>query len=391
MITALIVLTLLLAPEETGENTERFRRGILVRGTGNADPESGLSTAEADTLHAFPVASYTDEHFSVEAAGVTDFIADSTGETFRPVSAGCSFTWPGSPWISAGVFYGLNQPFISGIGTPLSDWGEVDASDSTGMALKAGGILGFDGFWNQYGESLSWYGVHSPWLGFGQISWEKIDMDSTGTDFIRGFADLRSVQPWFLFEKSDSISTGEVQLRGWQPDVSSLFRLEIVPGVVWCDDSTTVSLSGLVSGRTAAVTGSAGVSASAENIDSATLFGRFYMLSREGIEWEFFGNLAGMEEFSGEISGLYSAAPAGFGGALNLEGDSLSLTATGIYSPVGHVTSKLSVTSDLNASSPDPCCELSISGGFRRGFANVSAAWDGEAAILELGVSAWID
>ncbi len=382
MITALFMLTLFLAPEETGEISSNFNRGIFVRGSGTADPETGLSTASVDTLHVFPVASFTDEHFRVEAAGMMDFKADSSSETFHPVSAGCFFTWPGSPWISSGVFYGLNHLFISGMGTPMLDWETVDVSDSTGMALKAGGILGFDGFWNQYGESLSWYGVHSPWLGFGQISWEKIDMDSTGTDYIRGFADLRTVQPWFLFEKSDTISRGEIKLRGWQPEVSSLFRLEIVPGVIWCDDSTTVSLSGLVSGRTTAVTGSAGILSSTDSIDSATLFSRFYMLSQEGIAWEFDCSLQGMEDFSGEISGLYSSAQAGFGGELSLEGDSLSLTATGIYSPVSGVTSKLSVTSDLDTGSPDPGCELSVSGGGGRGFADISVAWDGANTIF---------
>ncbi len=365
--------------------------GVFFKGNAAADIREGLSTLRADSLAAYPSAFYSDDVFQLEATVEANYSVDSTEAGFRPVSAGGFFTWPGSPWVSAGVFKGLRTPFLYGITSPVSEWGALDVMEENGVTAEAGGILGFDGFWNQYGDSLSWYGISSPWLGFGMVSWNCFETDSSKMVSYSGFMDLRVIQPWVMVTDTDSVFSGEVEVRGWKPEVSSLFSVEVVPGFYWCEDSSSVSLGGLFHSSARAVSGDIHAVADTDDLESTSLSGNFYMLSEAGLEWTVQSSLVHLEDFSGSITCLYPASSAGCGGIAGIEDDSLYATAIALYSPVSGVSSRLAVTTDLDWESPDPSCEFGVFGGFSRGLAGFSVIWEEGTTVLNLGVSAWID
>lgn len=389
--TGLLAILLILNSGTADDAGESDIFGILFKGTATADIRQDLSTLRADTLAAFPNACYSDDLFHLEATAEVNYSVDSTESYFRPVSAGGFFTWPGSPWVSAGVFQGLRTPFRYGISSPLVEWGTPDVSEQNGVSAEAGGILGFDGFWNQYGDTLSWYGVSSPWLGFGILYWDCFEMDSSKVESFSGFMDLRVVEPWIMVTEEDSVWSGEAEIRGWEPEVSSLFSVEIVPGIHWSEDSPGISLAGLFQGGNKALSGDIQATAETDDFEAASLSGNFYMLSQAGLEWTVHSSLEHLQEFSGSVSGIYPASPAGCGGRLNVVEDSLSITAIALYSPLPGVSSRLAVTTDLNWESPDPECEFSVYGGFSRGLAGFSVIWEEGTTVLNLGVSAWID
>jgi hypothetical protein len=340
---------------------------------------------------AFPEADYENGSLRLHARFAADFQADTSSVVFKPVSAGGFFRWPGSPWLSAGVFRGMNEPFIQGLENPVSEWNATGALEHGGVSAEAGGVLGFDGFWNQYGDSLSWYGIRSPWMGFGMVSWQSLDHRSEKVETISGFLDLRKLQPWFtLTEQEDSWST-DVELRGWKPLSLPSATIEMVPSVTWCEDSTMVALGGYLRGRTASFSGYLTASANTGEPGETSLETGFDMLSRDGVDWSLSGGLHRMEDFSGRLSGQYRAAPAGCGGSLSLADDSLALTISALYSPIRGVSSVLSVTTDLSTGSPDPGCLFSVHGRSGRGLAGFTVEWQEGVTELRLGVSAWID
>ncbi len=365
--------------------------GVLIRGTGSADIRQGLSTLLCDTLTAFPVANYEDRLFKLHARFSADLQADTSTVVFRPVSAGGFFRWPGSPWLAAGVFRGMNEPFIQGLETPVVQWNSTEALELTGVAAEAGGVLGFDGFWNQYGDSLSWYGVRSPWMGFGMVSWNRLENPVEDVETVSGFLDLRRVQPWFIMTGRGDLWATDIELRGFKPFSMTSSSIELVPSLSWCDDSTRVSLGGYLRGRTGVYSGYLTGSANTGKPEETSLKAGFDMLSRAGVDWSLITALHRMEDFSGSLSGHYRAAPAGCGGSLSLVDDSLALTLSALYSPLRGVSSVLSVTADLSTGSPDPRCLFSVHGRGSRGMAGFTVEWEEGITELRLGVSAWID
>ncbi len=365
--------------------------GVLLRGVAGADLRQGLSALDTDTLTAFPEAGYHDRMFSLQASASVSLTPDSQEVTFRPVSAGAFCRWPGSPWISAGVFRGLRDPFISGLTDPVFEWNSTGVKEINGVSAEAGGVLGFDGWWNQYEDTLSWYGIKSPWLGFGNVSWESVESDSSAFQVIRGFADLRVVQPWFSFVSEDDSWRGEGEVRGFAPYRSSLISLEIVPAAKWSEDSTEVELSGLFRGRSTIFSGFFTVGTNVDKPEEADLKAGFDMLSRAGVYWSVTAALEELDSFTGSISGFYRASPAGCGFGLNVEDDSLAVTASALYSPVRGVSSVLSVSTDLSTSSPDPACSFGVFAAGTAGTAGITVEWEEGLTELGLGVSAWID
>lgn len=390
MISILIISLLLQPVSQQGEDSSALF-GVLLKGSGSADLRQGLSTLQADTLTAFPQASYTDRMFSLEACAAVESTSDSSETEFRPVSAGAFFRWPGSPWISTGVFRNLRDPFIQGLKNPVCEWNSTGVSEESGVTAEAGGILGFDGFWNQYGDTLSWYGVDSPWLGFGMLSWTTLERDSARLESVGGFLDLRTLQPWFSLHGVDEVWSGECEIRGWKPVKTTELTFEVVPGAEWSSDSTVIELKGYLRGRTRSFSGYLLSRANTESPEDATIEAGFDMLSRAGIEWSVTASLDEMENFSGNLSGWYRASPAGCGGMLSIEGDSLAFTSSALYSPVRGVSSVLSVTTDLSTGSPDPRCSFGVFGAGRLGTARVTVNWQNGVTELNLGVSAWID
>ena len=371
------------------ENTAHF--GVLLRAVASADLRQGLSTLGTDTLTAFPKASYEDHMFSLQASAAVAHAPDSQDVTFRPVSAGAFCRWPGSPWVSAGVFRGLRDPFIFGLSSPLSEWNAAGMDEINGVSAEAGGVLGFDGWWNQYGDTLSWYGMRSPWLGFGNVSWESMEGDSSEFHVIRGFADLRAVQPWFSFVSENDSWSGEGEIRGFSPFSSSLLTMEIVPSARWSEDSTSLELSGYFRGRSTSFSGFISAEANVDKPEAADIRGGFDMLSRAGVHWAATASLEELEYFSGTVSGFYRASPAGCGCGLSIEDDSLAVTATALYSPVRGVSSALSVSTDLSTGSPDPTCNFGVFAAGNPGSAGFTVKWEEGTTELGLGVSAWID
>lgn len=365
--------------------------GVLIRGAGSADIRQGFSTLLCDTLTAFPKAEYEDRLFKLHAMFSADFQSDTAAVAFKPVSAGGFFRWPGSPWLSAGVFRGMKEPFIQGLDKPVVEWNSTEALELTGVAAEAGGVLGFDGFWNQYGDSLSWYGIRSPWMGFGMVYWNRLENQVENVETVSGFLDLRRVQPWVIMTGRGDLWTTDIELRGLMPVRLPSSSIELVPSLSLCNDSTIVSLGGYLRGRTGSYSGYLTGSANTGQPEEASLKAGFDMLSRAGVDWSLMTGLHRMEDFSGTLSGHYRAAPAGFGGSLFLADDSLAVTLSALYSPLRGVSSILSVTTDLSTGSPDPRCVFGVHGRGSSGMAGFTVEWEEGVTELRLGVSAWID
>ena len=365
--------------------------GVLLKGGASADLRQGLSSFRADTLTAFPEASYTDDMFTLQASAEVQHLPDSQAIAIKPVSAGAFCRWPGSPWLSAGVFRGLRDPFVYAISGPVVEWNTAGVSELNGVSAEAGGVLGFDGWWNQYDDTLSWYGIKSPWLGFGNVSWEALESDTSKLIAIRGFTDLRAIQPWFSFVSQNDSWSGEGEIRGLSPYSSSSMWLEIVPAARWSKDSTEVEISGLVRGRSAMFSAFLTAATNLDIPEEVCLKAGFDMLSRAGVHWSVVAALDDLDYFSAGVSGMYRASPAGCGIGLNIDDDSVAVTATALYSPVRGVSSVLSVSADLNAGSPDPGCSFGVFASGTAGTAGVQVNWEEGSTVLDLGVSAWID
>lgn len=390
--TLLLAIVLVL---QSGESTAPGPgMGILIRGAASADLREGLSTLSADTVAAYPEASWRDDLFELEVSARVDYPPDSQDVTIEPLTAGAFFRWPGSPWISAGVFRGIRDPFVYGVSEPVLEWNSTGTEDMNGASLEAGGVLGFSGWWNRYSDSLSWYGISSPWLGFAQVKWNCLDPDSSSpkVDNISGFADLRFVQPWLSFTSQGETWSGEGELRGWKPVSNAFLTLEIVPMASWAPDTLGAGLGAYLKGRSRSFSGFFRAFAPDLNtVDEATLSAGFDMLSKAGVHWSVNAFLEEMESPGVTASGTFRASPAGCGAAVHAGEDTLAVTVSALYSPVRGVSSALSVFTDLDSDSPDPGCALEVHGAGSMGIAGLRVSWRKGITELRLGVSAWID
>ncbi|MCK5130829.1 MAG: hypothetical protein KAR40_01590 [Candidatus Sabulitectum sp.] len=374
---------------ETGE--DGLNLGLLFHSTASADLKAGLNTLSADTLTVFPRGSFNSDWVRLCAEAALKYSVDSTFSELEPVSAGAFFRWPGSPWIGTGVSMGLIDPFLAGLDVPAREWQSYDVMDSTVVTVEAGGLLGFQGFWNQFGDSLSWYGVKSPWLGFGTLNWNGIRENSSELETVGGFLDLRKFQPWFLFVKEDSQWTCLTEIRGWQPVHNHDFSIEIAPRVYFEEDSNTVGLTAYLHGKSRAISGSLQAVTDVADPAEPSLHAGLDILSEVGIAWAVDAELEHFKDFHGAVSGFYRMSPAGCGGALEMFDDSLRVTATALYSPVPGVAAELSVMSDLNTGSPEPGCLLRVFGARDDFTAAVTVEWGDGSTTLGMEVSAWID
>jgi len=368
--------------------------GILIRGTASADLREGLSTLSADTVAAFPEASWMDDMFELEVSARMDYPPDTQEVTIEPLTAGAFFRWPGSPWISAGVFRGIRDPFVYGVSEPVVEWNSTGSRDMNGASLEAGGVLGFSGWWNRYSDSLSWCGISSPWLGFAQVKWDRLGSDSSSSslDNISGFADLRFVQPWLSFSSHGDTWSGEGELRGWKPVSNAFITLEIVPMASWASDTLGAGLGAYLKGRSRSFSGYFRAFApDLDNAGDASLSAGFDMLSQAGVNWSMNAFLDEMESPGITASGMYRASPAGCGALVYAGEDTLAVTVSALYSPVRGVSSALSVYTDLDSDSPDPGCALEVHGAGSMGLAGIRVSWSRDITELRLGVSAWID
>jgi hypothetical protein len=388
MITFLIISLLFQTPDPSGD-TSPTEFGVLFHGTGSADIRQGLSTLRTDTLTAFPRAVYRDDMFHIEATAALEYRTDSL--KLQPVSAGGFFRWPGSPWISSGVFLGLKDPFLPGLNAPVREWRSTGVTDITGISAEAGGILGFRGFWNQYGDSLSWYGVNSPWLGVGMLSWNGLGRDTLSCETYNGFIDLRKMQAWFVVIGDEDLWSAEAEIRGLEAFSSPIMAIEVVPRIDWSEDSTRIELSGFITSRVRSFSGRFTAGANADSLDAPDVNAGFDLLDKAGVQWSLTLGLDHLEDLTAVASGEYRASPVGCGGSISLVDDSLSITAMALYSPVRGVSSKLSINTDLSTNSPDPGCLFGVYGSGGQGSAGFTVRWKDGITELGLGVSAWID
>ena len=365
--------------------------GLLFHSTASADLKTGLSTLSSDSLSVFPRGSFSSDWITCSAEGALNYSVDSTFSDYEAVSTGIEVRWPGSPWIGTGASMGMISPFIPGINTPVREWQSYDVMDSTVVTVEAGGLLGFQGFWNQFGDSLSWYGVASPWLGFGTISWNGIRENSRELETLSGFLDLRRIQPWFLFVKENSEWTYLSEVRGWEPLSNHQYSVEIAPLVFFGEDSTSIGLTGYLHGKSRAVSGSVAVITDVDNVSDPTLAAGLDILSEVGIAWTLSSQLDKLENFHGELAAFYRKSPAGCGGALEMFDDSLRATATALYSPVTGVSTEFSVMSNINTDSPKPGCLLCVTGAGDDFTGSVTVEWGENSKTLRMEVSAWID
>jgi hypothetical protein len=391
--TAFLVALALFAQQSDSSLAESpgLKWGFLFHTTGSADIRQGLKTLNADTLTVFPSALFSKEWVHLGAVASLDYTPDSTIFSLRPVSAGAYFRWPGSPWVATGISRGEINPFLAGINVPVREWNSYAIADTTAVTIEAGGLLGFDGHWNQIGDSLSWYGVDSPWLGFGIIEWNRIVQSSSITDAISGFLDLRKAQPWFLFVQENSKWSYLTEIRGLNPLRNSSMAVEVVPRLYITEDSSTVELLGYLRSESSSISGSIGAFMDLENDSEISLSAGMEMLSQAGIAWSFQGELDRLRDFCGRLSGFSRMSPAGCGGAVEMSEDSIRVTATGLYSPVAGVSADLSVMSDLSTDSPDPGCLLRVFGARQNCTAAVILIWEEGSTSLGMEVSAWLD
>jgi hypothetical protein len=374
---------------DTAEDGLNF--GLLFHSTASADLNEGLKDLSADSLTVFPTASYRGDIVTLGGKTAVNYSADSTVSKFDPLSAQAFFRWPGSPWLETGVSMGLINPFIPGLNQPVREWNSYEVFDSISVTLKAGGLLGFQGFWHETGDSLSWYGVKSPWLGFGSVVWNGITENSSRLETVSGFIDLKRVQPWFLFVSENSRWTYTTELRGWTPVNKNTVSMEVVPVVSLGEDSETVGVTALISGKNRAVSGFFKTEKELEDSSNPTVAAGLNVLSQAGIDWAVTAEFDRFEVFHGVLSGFYRMSPAGCGGRIEMFDDSLRVTATALYSPVDGVSTELSVMSDLNANSPQPGCLLQVFGAGNDFTGKVSVEWKQGLTVLGMEVSAWID
>jgi len=393
LVTALVIALSLLAqqpdPSEVQETAPLW--GVLFHASGSADIRHGIETLNADSLTVFPQASYSGELVRAGAVASIDYATDTTGFSLQPVSAGVYLRWPGSPWIAAGISMGEVDPFHPGMNTPVREWKSCSIEDSTAVSLEAGGLLGFDGVFSQFGDSLSVYGVNSPWLGFGTVGWNKLTGSTSTSETVSGFLDLRKVSPWFLFAAENSKWTYLTEIRGLNAVRNRALTVEVVPRLYIGEDSSTVQMLGYLSGNNVSISGSLGILVDIENDSELSLSAGMEMLSRAGIAWSAEAELAKLDEFRARLEGVSRMSPAGFGGSLDLYEDSLRVTATALYSPVAGVSADLSVMSDLSTDSPDPGCFLRVFGARQNCTAAVIVEWKEGSTSLGLEVSAWLN
>jgi len=389
-----VFLALVLSGQQTGtvnEAPDGLNLGLLFHTTASADLHNGLKTLSADTLMVFPRGAFRSDWVQLSAEAAVSYSADSTSAEIEPVSAGVFFRWPGSPWIGTGVSTGLVEPFLPGFDVPVREWRNYDTIDSSVVTIEAGGLLGFQGFWNQFGDSLSWYGVRSPWLGFGTVGWNGVREGSSRLETFSGFLDLRKVQPWFLFVRENSQWTYLSELRDMKFFKNRVFSIEMVPRFYYEEDSVQIGLTGYLHGEEKAVSGLLNVYIDVADGSKTSLAGGIDMLSEAGIAWSVKAELENLETFYGRASGFYRSSPAGCGGAVEMFDDSLRATATALYSPVPGVATELSVMSNLDSNSPNPGCLLRIFGARDDFTAAVTVQWSEGRTTFGMEVSAWID
>jgi len=391
-VTALIFTLAVLLHQSDSTDTagHELNLGMFFYSSASADLNEGLQTLNTDTLMVFPDGSFHTDWADLSGEVSVSYTPDSTA-SFKPVSAGAFFRWPGAQWIGAGVSVGLINPFLQGLGSPVREWNSYKTDDSTAVTVEVGGLLGFQGTWTQFGDSLSWYSVKSPWLGFGAVKWNGIRENSEQLETVSGFLDLKRVQPWFLFVKENSRWTYSAQIRGWKPVTGSTLSVEIAPLVSLNEDSSSAGLTAWIYGNRRAFSGYFTAVSALENEPEPHFEAGLNILSQAGIEWALEADLDHIETFHGELSGFYRMSPAGCGGKIELYDDSLRATATALYSPVENVSAEFSVMSDLDTDSPEPGCLLQITGVRENITAGVSVEWEHGSTILGMGVSAWID
>ncbi|MCK5035846.1 MAG: hypothetical protein KAS73_08140 [Candidatus Sabulitectum sp.] len=394
MIAIFLALALVLSGQQIDtveEAQDGLNLGLLFHTTASADLHNGLKTLSGDTLVVFPRGAFRSDWVQLSAEAAVSYSADSTSTEIEPVSAGAFFRWPGSPWIGTGVSTGLIEPFLPGFDVPVREWRNYDMMDSSVVTIEAGGLLGFQGFWNQFGDSLSWYGVRSPWLGFGTVGWNGIREDSSLVEIFSGFLDLRKVQPWFLFVKENSQWAYLTELREMELLRNRSFTIEMVPRFYYEEDSVQIGLTGYLRGKDRAVSALLNVSVDAADGSKTFLAGGMDLLSEAGIAWSVKAELENLETFYGRVSGFYRSSPAGCGGAVEMFDDSLRATATALYTPVPGVATELSVMSNLDSNNPEPGCLLRIFGARDDFTAAVTVQWRDGLTTLGMEVSAWID
>ena len=393
--TVLLITIALLAqqPSDTVlvQDDQGLNTGVFFYSDASADLNSGLKTLSSDTLVVFSRGSYREDWVRLSATAALEYSTDSTLSGIDPVSAGAFFKWPGSPWLGTGVSMGLVNPFIAGFDVPVREWSSHDVMDSTVVTIEAGGLMGFQGFWNQLGDSLSWYGVRSPWLGFGTVGYSGISENSARLETYSGFIDLRRVQPWFLFVKEDSQWTYLTELRGWHPVKNRYVYIEVVPELSLEEDSNRVGLTGYLYGRSRAISGSLQAVMDIDSNEDHSYSLGLDILSEAGIAWAVDADLDQTNDLHGEVSGFYRRSPAGCGGSVEMAGDSLRATATALYSPVQGVAAELSVMSDLSTEEPNPGCLLSVFGAKEDFTGTITVQWGEGSTTLGLEVSAWIN
>jgi hypothetical protein len=223
------------------------------------------------------------------------------------------------------------------------------------------------------------------------VSWSSLKTDSSEMQTVGGFIDLKTLQPWFSVTGTDDVWNGAVEVRGWRPLRTPDVSLEVVPEGTWSEDETVVGINGFLTGRTRAFSACFKAFADTDSLAELTVEAGLDLLSEAGLRWSLTGEMLRLDEFNGDVSCWYRNSPAGCGGSLSAQGDSLCFTASALYSPVRGVNSLLSVSTDLSASSPDPRCSFRVFGAGESGTAHVSVKWEEGTTELSLGVSAWID
>lgn len=292
--------------------------------------------------------------------------------------------WPGTPWIGGGVHYADRQPFISGLRTPITDWGWVEPDSLSGFSVSGGGILGFR---SEYllqqvsGDTLEQFTVNSPWMGFAGADYHRLALTgddpaaSVTVNVLEVRTDFRYVNPRAVITGGDG-KPGRWGLSGEILGLDVLRtdwgRVELVPGVRFAGDSVRMITTAYAPGQRVLFLGtylrsrryllSAGLEGMVD-LESDSLSGisaRAGMVDRGGVTWDLMLDIFADGDYSGALATGVADGFASAGLMLEIVDDSTRVTGSASYSPRRDVCAEISVSGDLD-DSLQPACEAAVS------------------------------
>lgn len=367
----------------------------------SADLRNDLRTLSLDSLLLIPRLSLLGEGYRMRAVfQASPLVADSV---FRVRHASVGLRWPGSPWIGAMGAYGADAPFLFSLERPWLEWDNRGRDSLTAVTLEGGGILGFSAFYSQYRsgmtDSLTWIGVRSPWLGFGQFWWDGFrrhhplpdGLPEATMNTFTGFLLFPAFSPWFSVSQESGVRRMDAEIRGLGPKLNGPFSLMTVPWAhVSSEDSTMVGIKALFTGIGTAQSGFLRIGIPVESRGSPEVAARYTMRSVAGIHWETGVSWSRNGGWSSGSRSVYRGVPGGFGMTLDTYADSVRIGALAMYTPLPGVAAEAALSGAFFSEVLDPEGSLRVSAFRGPVEAGITLFWREGVTGLSLGMKGWM-